>query len=119
MKILKSIVIATVVLLFSVPAWSAEEVNVYSARKENLIKPLLDQFSQSTGIRVNLITAGADELIKRLQTEGRNSPADILLTVDAGLLRCRHLRSSGAFLYHPWYCPLCRHLILTSYSGIT
>ena len=86
MKILKSIVIATVVLLFSVPAWSAEEVNVYSARKENLIKPLLDQFSQSTGIRVNLITAGADELIKRLQTEGRNSPADILLTVDAGRL---------------------------------
>ena len=65
---------------------AAEEVNVYSARKENLIKPLLDKFSQSTGVKVNLITAKANALIKRLSTEGRNTPADVLITVDAGRL---------------------------------
>jgi iron(III) transport system substrate-binding protein len=65
---------------------SAAEVNVYSARQENLIKPILDQFSEQTGITVNLITGGADELITRMDLEGANSPADILLTVDVGRL---------------------------------
>lgn len=65
---------------------SAAEVNVYSARQENLIKPILDRFSEQTGITVNLITGGADELITRMELEGRNSPADILLTVDVGRL---------------------------------
>ena len=64
----------------------ADEVNVYSARKENLIKPLLDQFSEQTGISVNLITADADALLQRLIAEGQNSPADIFITVDAGRL---------------------------------
>lgn len=62
------------------------EVNLYSARQENLIKPLLDQFTQDTGIRVNLLTGRADELLQRLRLEGRNSPADVLITVDAGNL---------------------------------
>ncbi|MEN8180302.1 MAG: Fe(3+) ABC transporter substrate-binding protein [Pseudomonadota bacterium] len=63
-----------------------EEVNLYSARKEKLIKPLLDQFSEKTGIQVNLVTGKADALLKRLQSEGRNSPADLLITTDAGRL---------------------------------
>ena len=62
------------------------EVNVYSARKEALIKPLLDKFSQSTGINVNLITGKADALLQRLKIEGKASPADIFITVDAGRL---------------------------------
>jgi len=62
------------------------EVNVYSARQENLIKPLLDDFTRDTGIRVNLLTGRADELLQRLRLEGRNSPADVLITVDAGNL---------------------------------
>jgi iron(III) transport system substrate-binding protein len=61
-------------------------VNVYSARQENLIKPLLDDFTRDTGIRVNLLTGRADELLQRLRLEGRNSPADVLITVDAGNL---------------------------------
>ncbi len=65
---------------------SAAEVNVYSARQENLIKPILDRFSEQTGITVNLITGGADELITRMELEGANSPADLLLTVDVGRL---------------------------------
>ncbi len=64
----------------------AASVNVYSARNESLIKPLLDLFEADTGIKVNLVTGSADTLINRLQLEGRNSPADILLTVDVGRL---------------------------------
>lgn len=64
----------------------AAQVNVYSARQEELIKPLLDQFSAETGVRVNLITGNADELITRIRSEGRNSPADVLLTTDVGRL---------------------------------
>lgn len=64
----------------------AAEVNIYSARKEDLIKPALDRFSEETGIKVNLITDKADTLIKRIELEGMNSPADVLLTVDVGRL---------------------------------
>lgn len=64
----------------------AAEVNIYSARKEDLIKPLLDKFSEKTGITVNLVTGKADALLKRLTSEGINSPADLLLTSDAGRL---------------------------------
>ena len=64
----------------------AAEVNIYSARKENLIKPLLDKFSAETGIKTNLITAKADTLLTRMINEGRNTPADLLITVDAGRL---------------------------------
>lgn len=62
------------------------EVNVYSARKEALIKPLFDSFTEETGIKVNLVTGKADALIKRLELEGSQTPADLLLTVDAGRL---------------------------------
>ncbi len=64
----------------------AAEVNIYSARKENLIKPLLDKFSAETGIKTNLITAKADKLLTRMINEGRNTPADVLITTDAGRL---------------------------------
>jgi iron(III) transport system substrate-binding protein len=67
-------------------AVAAEEVNLYSAREEVLIKLLLDKFTQETGIKVNLVTGDADALLKRLQSEGSNTPADLLLTADAGRL---------------------------------
>lgn len=70
----------------SLPALAAGEVNLYSARKEELIKPLLDRFTAQTGITVNLVTGKADALLKRLESEGRNTPADLLLTTDAGRL---------------------------------
>ena len=62
------------------------QVNVYSARKEALIKPLLDRFSEETGIEVRLLTGKADGLLQRLRVEGRASPADMFITVDAGRL---------------------------------
>lgn len=64
----------------------ASEVNVYSARQEELIKPVLDKFTASTGIKVNLITGKPDELISRMASEGRNSPADVLISTDVGRL---------------------------------
>ena len=68
------------------PLALAEQVNLYSARKEALIKPLLDKFTQQTGISVNLVTGKADNLITRLKSEGRFSPADLLVTTDVGRL---------------------------------
>ncbi len=68
------------------PLVVAEQVNLYSARKEALIKPLLDKFTQETGISVNLVTGKADNLITRLKSEGKYSPADLLLTTDVGRL---------------------------------
>jgi len=73
-------------LLFATGTIASPELNLYSARKEALIKPLLDQFTAETGIKVNLVTGKADALLKRLKSEGRNSPADLLLTTDAGRL---------------------------------
>jgi iron(III) transport system substrate-binding protein len=76
---------ATILLLCSTQVL-ANEVNVYSAREEQLIKPLLDAFSKDTGIKVNLITGDDDPLLERLKREGENSPADVLITADAGRL---------------------------------
>jgi len=73
-------------LFIASPATLGDELNVYSARQEALIKPLLDQFSQENGIKVNLVTGKGDALLTRLQSEGRNSPADVLITTDAGRL---------------------------------
>jgi len=64
----------------------AGEVNVYSARKDALIMPLLEQFTEETGIDVNLITGKADALLSRISAEGAATPADIYITVDAGRL---------------------------------
>lgn len=74
------------VLSSLLPVVNAAEVNIYSGRQEELVKPLLEQFTAETGIKVNLITGKADELISRMASEGRNSPADILISSDVGRL---------------------------------
>ncbi len=63
----------------------AGDVNVYSYREPDLIKPLLEDFTKTTGVKVNFIYA-KDGLIERMQAEGANSPADVLLTPEFGLL---------------------------------
>ena len=62
------------------------EVNVYSARQESLIKPLLERFTAQHGIETRLVTGKADALLTRLMLEGKDSPADLLITTDAGRL---------------------------------
>jgi len=61
-------------------------LNLYSARHYDTDTALYDSFTAKTGIRVNLIEAEADALIERIKSEGANSPADVLITVDAGRL---------------------------------
>lgn len=65
-------------------ASAQEEVNVYSSRHYDTDEALYTDFTKQTGIEINRIEGNADELIARIQNEGVNSPADILITVDAG-----------------------------------
>jgi len=67
-------------------AGAAEEVNVYSSRHYDTDLALYQEFTEATGIEVNLLEAGADVLIERIQAEGEFSPGDVLITVDAGRL---------------------------------
>jgi iron(III) transport system substrate-binding protein len=67
------------------PALAQGEVNIYSYRQPQLIDPLLKAFTDKTGIRANVVYASAG-LNERMAAEGRNSPADLLFTVDAGRL---------------------------------
>lgn len=68
-------------------AGAAEMVNVYSSRHYDTDRALYEGFTDATGIEVNLIEGDADELIERIKAEGPNSPADLLITVDAGRLQ--------------------------------
>ena len=80
-------------MLFTQGIVHADEVNVYSARKEALILPVLKKFQAETGIGFNLITAKADALLKRLEAEGQSTPADVFITTDAG--RLQRARAAG------------------------
>ncbi|SNZ06109.1 iron(III) transport system substrate-binding protein [Cohaesibacter gelatinilyticus] len=67
------------------PAMAEGEVNVYSYRQPFLIEPLLKAFTEKTGVKTNVIFAKKG-LEARIEAEGENSPADILMTVDIGRL---------------------------------
>ncbi len=76
-------------------AASAEVVNIYSARHYDTDNVLYERFTEQTGIDVNLIEGGSDALIQRIVNEGKYSPADILITVDAG--RLWRAQNNGVF----------------------
>ena len=65
--------------------WAEDELNLYSHRQPFLIEPFLEAFTAETGIKVNVVYASTG-LAQRLQAEGRNSPADVVLTVDIARL---------------------------------
>ncbi|XOC81629.1 Fe(3+) ABC transporter substrate-binding protein [Microvirga sp. M2] len=67
-------------------AVAAESLNIYTTREPGLIKPVLDEFTKETGIKVNTIFI-SNGLEERIRTEGENSPADLILTVDIGRLQ--------------------------------
>lgn len=84
---MKKVLLAAIISTLSVPVYAgSEELNVYSARKTHLIKPLLDKFSNTYDIKVNLVASKADALLKKLEVEGKNTSADVLITTDAGRL---------------------------------
>jgi iron(III) transport system substrate-binding protein len=98
-----------------IAADAGQEVNLYSARKEKLIKPLLDRFTAQTGIKVNMVTGKADALLKKLKSEGINSPADILLTTDAGRLH----RAKAAGVTQAFHSKILNKAIPSQYRDAT
>lgn len=77
---------ASVLAMATAMPAAATELNLYSARHYDTDLQLYDAFTAQTGITVNLIEGDSDELIARIQAEGLNSPADLLMTVDGGRL---------------------------------
>ena len=64
----------------------AQELNLYSSRHYQTDEALYENFTRATGIRVNRIEGKGDVLLERIKSEGRNSPADVFLTVDVARL---------------------------------
>ena len=80
------LLVVLVALALPLPTTADEVVNVYSARHYDTDDALYKQFEADTGIEVNIIEGGSDALLERLRREGRRSPADLFITVDAGRL---------------------------------
>lgn len=89
--------IAVVALTGGLPAQAQEVLNLYSSRHYDTDEALYTGFTEKTGIEINRIEGDADALIERIKSEGANSPADVLITVDAG----RIWRAEQAGLLHP------------------
>ncbi len=75
----------------------APELNVYSSRHYQSDEALYDRFTELTGIRINRLEGEGDQMMERIRSEGVNSPADVLITVDAGRL----WRAEQAGLFQP------------------
>jgi iron(III) transport system substrate-binding protein len=82
----RTITLATLLLCTAAPVFADGELNLYSARHYDTDERLYSDFEDSTGITINRIEGNADELSARMQAEGINSPADVLLTVDTSRL---------------------------------
>jgi len=82
----KTSVLALTIASLAAPAFANGELNLYSSRHYDTDERLYSDFEDMTGITINRIEGNADELIARMEAEGRNSPADILLTVDTSRL---------------------------------
>ncbi len=95
--------IATSPLLLVKPARAqSQQINLYSSRHYDVDDRLYEEFAERTGIRVNRLQGKADELIERIKSEGANSPADVLITVDAARL----WRAEIAGIFQPTVSPV-------------
>ena len=79
-------IITLLTLFFTTSPAFAEEITVYSARMEQLIKPVFDAYTKASGVKIRFITDKEGPLLQRLIAEGKDSPADIFMAVDAGML---------------------------------
>ena len=83
----KRLALAALAVTIAGAAWAQEKVvNVYSARHYQTDEALYTGFTKATGIKLNRIEAGEDAIIERIRNEGARSPADVMITVDAGRL---------------------------------
>lgn len=88
-RLMGAAVIGSVVFAVLTPepaAAQARELNLYSARHYNTDEALYADFTKQTGIRINRIELGDEALLQRVRAEGANSPADVILLVDAARL---------------------------------
>src|SRR5699024_3903216 len=86
MSIRKPILAALALSVAAGHVQAADEIVVYSSRIDELIKPVFDKYTEQTGDNIKFITVKEAPLMARLKAEGGNTPADILITVDAGNL---------------------------------
>lgn len=86
MSIRKPILAAIALSVAAGHAQAADDIVVYSSRIDELIKPVFDKYTEQTGVNIKFITDKEAPLMARLKAEGGNTPADILITVDAGNL---------------------------------
>ena len=77
---------ASLFILVSCAYEPADELTIYTSRQPQLIEPIVEKFTLETGIKVNFLSGNAQELMERIDVEGDTSPADIFMTVDAGVL---------------------------------
>ncbi len=73
-------------IFFSFHIFGAQKIVIYSARKQQLVKPVFDLYKKKTGVEIVSLSGSEASLIKRLKSEGAKSKADVLITVDAGNL---------------------------------
>ncbi len=78
--------ILSIFILCSCVSESNNELTIYTSRQPQLIEPIIEDFYKDTGIKVNLLSGNAQELMERIDIEGEDSAADIFMTVDAGVL---------------------------------
>ncbi len=85
-RLLPSLAVLAATLGAAAPASAQQVLNLYSARHYQTDEALYADFTRQTGIRINRIEAGDEALLERIRNEGRNSPADVILLVDAARL---------------------------------
>ena len=85
MNFRKIFILIFLTYICNIPILFAKEINIYSHRQPFLINPFLEAFTKETGIKTNVVYA-TKGLAQRLKAEGKNSPADVILTVDIGRL---------------------------------
>ena len=86
MTVFKGIALALATLLAGAASAQDQVLNLYSSRHYQTDEALYTNFTKATGIKINRIEGGEDPLIERIRNEGQRSPADVLITVDAGRL---------------------------------
>ena len=82
----KFTIILSIFILVSCSYQANDELTIYTSRQPQLLEPIIEDFFEDTGIKVNLLSGNAQELMERIDIEGEDSPADIFMTVDAGVL---------------------------------
>ena len=81
-----SILLSVLLLVSCSTENEIQELTIYTSRQPQLLEPIIEDFYKDTGIKVNLLSGNAQELMERIDIEGSDSMADIFMTVDAGVL---------------------------------